>query len=387
MLIPLGTNRPLSRKTRVIPVLIGLNLAIFVLQITLQSSDPQLVARLMNLGHVWGRDLTPWGPVTSAFLHGDFWHIAGNMLALFVFGPPVEDRLGRLGFTLFYLAGAVGSGLLHAAVSDHPAIGASGAIAAVTGAFLVFFPNCKIKIIWLLIIIQILMAPAWWLIGLWIAIDLFSQTFQVQNGTANAAHLGGYAIGIVTALFLLATKILDREPNYDLFSIFKHKSRQRAFKAATNHAVPKPYQAAKKKKEDPKTAELAARRATISERLTEGNIEDAAARYLAMVEYFGDDDRYPATMHRDAQYQIANHLYATGQRKEALDAYQSLIKAYPTDKERDVICIIRARINSQDLNNPDAAKDILSNLIKNTADDQAKALAQSELDAIESTQS
>lgn len=383
MLIPLGTNRPLARKTRVIPVIIGINLAIFVVQILLESSNPDLARHLMNLGQIWRHDLTPWSPITSAFLHADFWHIAGNMLALFIFGPPVEDRLGRLGFSIFYIVAAIGSGLIHVASSDYPAIGASGAIAAVTGAFLVLFPNCKIKIIWFFIFIQILWAPAWWLIGLWIAIDLFSQTFQVENGTANAAHLGGYAIGITTAMMLLATKVLAREPNYDLFSILKHKNRKRAFKAATQSGTSKAHKSAKK--EDPKTAELAQRRANISERLHEGNLEDAAARYLAMVEYFNGDRS--TTMHRDAQYRIANHLYSAGQRQEALDAYQALLIAYPTDNERDVICIIRARINSQDLGNPQAARDILTTLIEKTSNDQTKALAKSELDSIESTHS
>lgn len=385
MFIPLGTNRPLTRKTRIVPILIGINLAVFVLQIILQSQDPRLAEQLLDFGHIWGRDLTPWSPITSAFLHGSFMHVAGNMLALFVFGPPVEDRFGRLGFTIFYLAGAVGSGLIHVAMSDHPAIGASGAIAAVTGAFLVLFPNSRIRILWLFIIIQILMAPAWWLIGLWIVIDLFSQTFQVQNGTANAAHLGGYGFGIAVALILLWTHILPREPNYDLFSILKHKQRKRAFQAASRSSSPLPVKSARKKpeKEDPKTAELAQRRAQVSERLGEGNLEDAAARYLSMVEYFASDEDAPTTMHRDAQYQIANHLYSTGQRQEALDAYQALIKDYPNDKERDVICILRARINAQDLNNPDAARSILTTLIEQSSDDDIKSLALSELDALQ----
>lgn len=385
MLIPLGTNRPLTRKTRIVPILIGMNLAVFVLQIILQSQDPRLAEQLLDFGHIWGRDLTPWSPITSAFLHGSFMHVAGNMLALYVFGPPVEDRFGRLGFTIFYLAGAVGSGLVHAAVSTHPAIGASGAIAAVTGAFLVLFPNCRIRILWLLIIIQILMAPAWWLIGLWIVIDLFSQTFQVQNGTANAAHLGGYAFGISVALILLWTNILPREPSYDLFSILKHKQRKRAFQSATRSGTPLPIKSAKHKKpekEDPKTAEIAHRRAQISERLGEGNIEDAAARYLAMVEYYAADENAPTTMHRDAQYQIANHLYSSGQRQEALGAYQALIKDYPNDPEREVICILRARINAQDLNNPQTARSILTTLIEQSSDDDIKSLALTELDAL-----
>lgn len=384
MLIPLGTNRPLTRKTRIVPILIGINLAVYVIQIVLQSQDPRLAEQLLDFGHIWGRDLTPWSPITSAFLHGSFMHVAGNMLALFVFGPPVEDRFGRLGFTIFYLAGAIGSGLVHAAVSSHPAIGASGAIAAVTGAFLVLFPNCRIRILWLLILIQIFMAPAWWLIGLWIVIDLFSQTFQVQNGTANAAHLGGYAFGIAVALILLATNILPREPNYDLFSILKHKNRKRAFQAASRSSVPLPVKSARKKPEkvDPKTAELAHRRAQISERLNEGNLEDASARYLSMIEYFAADDHAQTTMHRDAQYQIANHLYSSGQREQALDAYQALIKAYPNDKERDVICILRARINAQDLNNPQTARSILTTLIEQSSDDDIKSLALTELDAL-----
>lgn len=383
MLIPLGTNRPLARKTRVIPVLIALNIAVFIVQIILQSQNPQLARDLLDLGHIWRYNLTPWSPITSAFLHGSFLHLAGNMLALFVFGPSVEDRYGRLGFAIFYLAGAIVSGLIHTAVSVHPAIGASGAIAAVTGSFLVLFPNSKIKILWFFILIQILMAPAWWLIGLWIVIDLFSQTFQPNNGTANAAHLGGYAFGISTALTLLWTKTLAREP-YDLFSILKHKNRKRAFKAATQSATQKPYKSNKKstKKEDPKTAELAARRAAISERLHQGNLDAAADRYLAMVDYFNNDRA--TTMHRDAQYQIANHLYQTNQREQALDAYQALLIAYPNDNERDVIAIIRARINAQDLSNPEAATSILKTLLENTTDDSIKSLAQSELNAIQS---
>lgn len=382
MLFPLGTNRPLARRTRIIPVIIGINIAIFVVQILLEHSDPKLARDFQNFGQVWRHDLTLWGPITAAFLHGSFMHLAGNMLGLFVFGPSVEDRFGRIGFIVFYLFGAIGSSLIHTVASEYPAIGASGAIAAVTGAFLILFPNCKIKILWFFILIQFMMAPAWWLIGLWIVIDLFSQTFQVNNGTANAAHLGGYAIGASVAMFLLATKILAREPSYDLFSILKHKNRKRAFKAATKSSTPRPYQTPEK--QNPRTAELAARRAQISERLSEGNTEDAAARYIAMVEYFGDDQDYPTTMHRDGQYQIANHLYQNNQRVEALDAYQALLKDYPNDPERDVICILRARIQANDLNNSVEASSILENLIANTTDEDIKALAQTELDAIRS---
>ena len=113
--MPLGTDRPLKRRSVIVPVLLGLNVGVFVVQLVLGATDERAAESLLRFGSVWRADLDWWTPVTSTFLHGDFWHIFGNMLALFVFGPPVEDRLGRVGFTAFYLLGGVGSGLAHVA--------------------------------------------------------------------------------------------------------------------------------------------------------------------------------------------------------------------------------------------------------------------------------
>lgn len=361
-----------------VPVLLGLNAGVFVTQLVLGAIDPELHETLVRFGQVWRHNLTPWGPVTSAFLHGDFMHILGNMIALVVFGPAVEDRFGRAGFSVFYLLGAIGSGLAHTLASEAPAIGASGAIAGVTGAFLILFPNTRVRVFWFFIMITIVMVPAWWLIGLYVVMDLIAQTFNPENGIANAAHLGGYGFGVAVAIALLATGLLAREP-YDLFSIFMHKRRRRAFRTAAGSARPKPYEAAQIP--NPISDELASVRGQIARRVGEGNMDDAADRYLVMRERFGPE-RGATTLPRDTQYQIANHLYSRGERAEALRAYEDLLEAYPRDSERGLILVLVARIQSRDLGRADAALEILKPLAERDEDDDIRALARHELDAI-----
>lgn len=378
MLIPLGTDRPKKRRSLIVPVLFGLNLGVFLIQLLLRSSAPDSAEALERFGAVWGRDLHWWTPVTSAFLHADFWHIFGNMLALVVFGPPVEDRFGRVGFSAFYLFGAIGSGLAHAAFSASPAIGASGAIAGVSGAFLVLFPNTRIRCIWFLGIISLMQVPAWWLIGLYIVLDLLAQTFTPDNGIANLAHLGGYLYGSSVALILLWTHVLAREP-YDLFSILRQKKRKRDFQAVTRNSTPRPVKSVVKP--DPVAEELALVRSQVSQRVSEGKLDDATDRYLVMVDRF-HEPKYNTTLHREAQYQIANHLFTRGDQHKALDAYEALLREYPEDPERDLIRVLVARIRSGALDDRDGAIEILKDIIERSDNDEIVPLAQRELDTI-----
>ncbi len=378
VLIPLGTDRPKKRRSLIVPVLFGVNLGVFLVQITLHAAAPDSAEALVRFGAVYGRDLHWWTPVTSAFLHADFWHIFGNMLALVVFGPPVEDRFGRVGFSAFYLVGAVGSGLAHAAFSASPAIGASGAIAAVSGAFLVLFPNTKIRCLWFLGIISLMQVPAWWLIGLYIVLDLLAQTFTPDNGIANLAHLGGYLFGSAVALVLLWTHVLSREP-YDLFSILRQKNRKRQFQAVTRSSTPRPVKSVSKP--DPISEELALTRSRVAQRVSEGNLDDAADRYLVMVDRF-HEPKYNTTLHREAQYQIANHLFTRGDLRQALDAYEALLTQYPEDPERDVIRVLIARIRESAMDDRDGAIEILKDIIERSGNDDIIPLAQRELDTI-----
>ena len=140
--------------------------------------------------------------VVSMFLHGSLLHIAGNLLFLWVFGNNIEDRLGKLGFALFYLAGGIVATAAHVLVepsSTVPLVGASGAIAAVMGAYLVWFPNALVRTVVIFFLITIVDVRAKWLLGFWLVLQFFTDP---NDGVAWVAHVGGFVFGVVVALAL-----------------------------------------------------------------------------------------------------------------------------------------------------------------------------------------
>jgi membrane associated rhomboid family serine protease len=141
--------------------------------------------------------------VTYSFLHGDIWHLGGNMLFLWVFGDNVEDALGHFRFLVFYLACAVAGAFAHgiaAPDSQAPLIGASGAIAGVVAAYLMLHPRVKI---WVLALGRIpLRLPASIVLVLWIAFQVFMMVAGGDDEISWAAHLGGIVAGAVLVLFM-----------------------------------------------------------------------------------------------------------------------------------------------------------------------------------------
>ena len=125
--------------------------------------------------------------------------------------------------------------------------------------------------------------------------------------------------------------------------------------------------------------ELAMVRSQIAQRLSEGNPDDACDRYIVMVDRF-HEDTYNTTLHRDAQYQIANHLFSRGDHDRALDAYDAFLAEYPDDPEKDVIKIMTARIRAP--HDPDRAIETLKALVEQSDDTEIVALAQRELGSI-----
>jgi membrane associated rhomboid family serine protease len=145
--------------------------------------------------------------VTAMFMHAGWMHIIGNMVFLWAFGPAIEDALGRFRYLVFYLLGGVIAMLAQVAGSPGstvPCLGASGAIAAVMGAFIVLFPRDRIRtLVWILIFIRVTYIPAVVLIGVWFLIQLFNVVGSVATvqtgGVAYLAHVGGFVFGVVTA--------------------------------------------------------------------------------------------------------------------------------------------------------------------------------------------
>ncbi len=187
--------------------LIGICIAVFVYEYLLPA--PRLDAFIFQFGAVPAdisrfRDLSTL--LTSMFLHGGLMHLLGNMLFLFIFGDNIEDAMGHISYLLFYLLCGFAAALAQVFLdvnSTIPMIGASGAISGVMGAYILLFPHGKVRTIVLFGFIgQIILVPAWVMIGIWFALQLFSGFSALGigsdvGGVAFWAHIGGFVAGAV----------------------------------------------------------------------------------------------------------------------------------------------------------------------------------------------
>ncbi|HVH85522.1 MAG TPA: rhomboid family intramembrane serine protease [Terriglobales bacterium] len=206
----MGTVIPLSdasrRPTRfpvVTLLIISLNVFVFVLELI--GGQPFVlkwaaIPADIVAGHRWITILT------AMFMHGSWLHIIGNMVFLWAFGPEIEDAMNPLRYAAFYLLGglaAMVAQVIATPASTVPNLGASGAIAAVMGAFLVTYPRDQIRaLLWIFIFVRVTFIPAALLIGVWFLLQLLNAgaVATVQTGgVAYLAHVGGFVFGVVTA--------------------------------------------------------------------------------------------------------------------------------------------------------------------------------------------
>ena len=158
--------------------------------------------------------------LTAMFMHGSWSHIIGNMIFLWAFAPEIEDAMGRGPYLIFYLLGGMVAMLAQVAADPHstiPNLGASGAIAAVMGAFIVTYPRDRIKsVLFIFVFARIRFIPAALLIGVWFASQLF-QAGRVAHaqtgGVAYLAHVGGFIFGAVTARFFEKSEVGASPPS------------------------------------------------------------------------------------------------------------------------------------------------------------------------------
>jgi len=200
------SRRPVHRPVVTVTI-IAINVFVFVLELIGGNSFIQQWA-VIPANIAAGQRLVTI--VTAMFMHGGWMHIIGNMVFLWAFGPEIEDAMGPVRYLAFYLLGGTVAFLAQvAAMSDStvPALGASGAIAAVMGAFLITYPRDQIRTLLLLgWFVTVTVIPAAVLIGIWFLLQLFSQVGSVAEsqsagGVAYMAHVAGFIFGAVTARF------------------------------------------------------------------------------------------------------------------------------------------------------------------------------------------
>jgi len=219
--LPLRDDVPSQRFPGLTLAIIAANVAVFFVEV---MQGPQIERFLLAWGFVPARytdshiasfftfreQAAPF--LTSMFLHGGWMHLIGNMWTLWIFGDNVEDRLGRLGYLGLYLVGGCAATVLHLVTNAHstvPTIGASGAVAAVMGAYFRLYPHARVLTVFPPFVWgPYLQLPAVMFLGWWFLLQFFNGTLSLLGNAGHAggiawwAHIGGFAFGLIVALFI-----------------------------------------------------------------------------------------------------------------------------------------------------------------------------------------
>jgi membrane associated rhomboid family serine protease len=214
MLIPLKDDNPTRRRPVITLALILLNVLVMLYQFTLSERGEAIFIHQFGMVPTWlfgdgsisfpahwlARETTL---VTYMFLHGGLMHLGFNMWFLWIFGNNIEDALGPLRFVAFYLIGGVAASLCQLVMdldSKVPVVGASGAIAAILGAYLVLYPRKNVSVlIWILIFIRVIKVPAAVVLSIWFLLQVlwtYLSSGTDGGGVAWMAHIGGFVFGM-----------------------------------------------------------------------------------------------------------------------------------------------------------------------------------------------
>jgi membrane associated rhomboid family serine protease len=378
-MIPLRTDSRLRATPWMNWAIIAANIAAFVVQ---HQLDPRY--------HVSNRfDLSPRDPhvlnfITYGLLHANLAHVGANMLFLYIFGNNVNDKMGHIGYLAFYLAGCVFAGVGYVLTEAyHPVIGASGAVAAVTGAYLCLFPRANVTILFWWFYIGIFEIPSIWFIGFFFAQDLFFN-FAGDSGVAHMAHVAGTIFGFVICFGLLFANLLPRD-HFDVVALFKQWNRRRQFRdiTASGHdffaytprqrvdvRLPAP--------RDPRQEQIQDVRAQIGDAIGGQNYPRAAELYQQLRTI--DPQQ---VLSRQAQLDVAAQLASQQAYPQAAEAYELFLANYRNFEQVEQVELMLGLIYARYLERYDKAKEYLLRAMARLHGDRELALAKAELQRIE----
>jgi membrane associated rhomboid family serine protease len=388
LLFPIGTDRPQRRFPWMNVLLIAANIVVYLL------THGAFQSRLPGLPPVAGVDpafdkylLDPRDPhlfefITYQFLHQDLSHIGFNMLFLYVFGNNLNEKLGHVGYLAFYLTGGVLAGCGQLLTSNSPTLGASGAISAVTGLFLVLLPLTHIRMFFsfFFLYMDIWEIPSLYFILFKIGQDVYEQLFSTSR-VAYMAHLSGTVAGILIGLFLLFARLIQRD-HYDLLAMLNRYRRRKSYEALVAKGY-NPFNdtrgvsgAARKGDEplpavDPRVESL---RGEISRLIRLHELGDAVQRYLELRTV--DPAQVLPTQE---QLDIANQLMAEARYPEAAAAYEDYLRVYSSGVQREQVMLILGLIYARYFPKPDRARELFTAVIPRLHNPQERDLAESEL--------
>ncbi len=328
-----------------------------------------------------------WQFVSYAFLHGSIMHIVGNMFFLYLFGNNVNDKLGHIGYLCFYLAGAVFSGIGHTLMSSNPVLGASGAVAAVTGAYLVLFPQTLITVFyWLFYFIDTVDIPALYFIGFKLIFWDNVAERSIPN-VAYDAHLSGYAYGTLAMLGLLSTGLIGSS-HFDLWAMIKRWNQRRRYhdvissgydpftgRTKTKQIKVKEVKTAAQKQAEEKIKQL---RNDIGSRIAQRNLPAAAELYLQLMEF--DSTQVPPRQHL---LDIANQLASDNKHAESAQAYEKFLTHYDSYEYVEQVQLMLGILYSRYLNKSDSAVKHLQAAAQKLSDPSQLKMCRDELDKLQ----
>jgi membrane associated rhomboid family serine protease len=390
MIIPLRTDYRIKRKPWVNYAVIAANLLLYVMGYN--SSTPAHLARIQD----WM--LQPGAPTleqffSCMFLHAGVVHLLGNMVFLWVFGNAINDKFGHIGYLTFYLAGGVLAGAGYLLLAGRaPVLGASGAIAAVVGAYLVLLPATTVTLlVWLFWVMWPVEVSSLYFILIQLLFEAF-LTLRTSaglggGGVAYAAHATGYGFGILVAAGLLAARLLRRD-DFDLLHLIQaHRRRLRYRRMVTggydpfsplgsgtqgvrvtmDHAQPSA---------TPLAEELALRR-QISEAFAAHDLPTAADLYLEL-ERVAEGPVLP----QQQQLDVANQLMASQRYAVAAEAYERFVRQYGQYEFLPDIRLMLGLLYGRYLHQYDLAETCLLQALETLSDPDKRAMAETDLQAV-----
>lgn len=354
MLFPLGDDNPRRNAPIVTVLLIAANVAVFLGR-NLGATDDEIERFFRQWGYDSDHPLSVQA-FTSMFMHGSVLHILGNLWVLWIVGDNVEDKLGKVRYLLCYLIGGLAAawsysaiaslagpvsgpagGVFEAVPGEHPPlVGASGAVYAVMGMYLVFFPEARVRLLlWLFLFVQVIQVRAKWFIGITIALD-FVQTLMARGpaagGVATAAHVGGGVFGIAAALFLKQS--VGGGADGDAWDVHTGFSRQvrdgtEPLRGGPAGGIGAPVEDAPWFAPPEPMEERGDEVAGALVRLVrEGRLREAIDVYPSYVAL-----RRERPLPADVQLEIAHEFYRQGLARDGISAYKRFVDSHPTDDD------------------------------------------------------
>jgi membrane associated rhomboid family serine protease len=375
--------------------LIAANILIYIL--TSVSSDPNSHGPLAYYhGEVIRQSLALnpqdphlWQYFTYQFLHESWLHVLGNMLFLYIFGNNINDRMGNLGYLGFYLAGGVVAGIGYAALDPSPVIGASGAVAAVTGAYLVLLPRSNITLLFFFIYIGPLEISSLWFVLFTFLQDVIGEVRpdllggRASESVAHMAHITGTVFGATLCLILLGLRLLPRD-QFDMLALVARWNRRRQYRSMVSQGYnpfayipPQPVDV-RPQELDSRTVRMLEIRAEISEAIAHHNLPHAAYLFLELKKL--DPTQ---VLSRQAQLDVANQLASQQFFDQAAEAYEQFLTHYPNFEQIEQVELMLGVIYARYVNRYERARQLLLRALARLHTEREIQWARTELTRIE----